>query len=77
MHFLLDHFLIPWGYQINGRVIWQGDNRSDTGILVVNNNEVSVEIYPLQEEENDEEEIICGRFPSLEELDSLRRNLLP
>lgn len=77
MHFLLDHFLIPWGYQLNGRVIWQGENRSDTGILVVNNNEVFTEARPLQEEANDEEEMTWEQNPPSEGFDPLRWDLLP
>ena len=39
--YIVDHFLKPWGYILNGGVAWQGEEESDTGILVVDNNKVS------------------------------------
>lgn len=54
MHYLLNHFLLPWGYQLNGSVTWQGDNPGDTGVLVVCNNEVFTEARPFQEQAEDE-----------------------
>jgi hypothetical protein len=66
LHFLLDHFLLPWGYLLNGRVTWQGDNQGDTGIIVVMNNEVTTEARPHQEEEKDEDNALLewDRSPS-------------
>ena len=40
LEYLLEHFLVPWGYQVNGRVLWQGENPKDTGAIVVLENRV-------------------------------------
>jgi hypothetical protein len=39
--YLIDHFLAPAGYVLNGEVLWQGEDPSDMGKLVVVDNEVS------------------------------------
>lgn len=39
--YLIDHFLAPAGYVLNGEVTWQGEESSDMGKLVVKDNEVS------------------------------------
>lgn len=38
LKFLLKHFLIPWGYILNGRVMWQGDDPDDYGTIIVEQN---------------------------------------
>ena len=38
LKFLIGHFLIPWGYTLNGRVKWQGDDTSDHGVIIVDRN---------------------------------------
>jgi len=40
--YLLENFLEPWGYRLDGEVTWQGEERSDVGKIVVNNNEVAI-----------------------------------
>jgi hypothetical protein len=40
IEYLLKHFLIPWGYQVNGVVRWRGEEFCDTGSIVVENNRV-------------------------------------
>lgn len=39
--YLIEHFLAPWGYTLNGEVTWQGEDPSDMGKLVVEDNRVS------------------------------------
>lgn len=41
LRFLLEHFLIPWGYTLNGQVHWKGENEGDEGILIVINNQIT------------------------------------
>jgi len=43
LQFLLDHFLIPWGYTLNGQVHWQGesDEVNDEGIIAVIKNQIT------------------------------------
>jgi hypothetical protein len=40
LHYLLDHFLKPWGYVLNGKVTWQGEDPEDVGIILVVDNVV-------------------------------------
>lgn len=39
--YLIQHFLQPWGYVLNGEVTWQGEDSNDLGKLVVVNNVVA------------------------------------
>jgi len=41
LEFLIENFLDPWGYVLNGDVEWQGEDREDMGKIVVKDNEVS------------------------------------
>lgn len=42
LKYLIDNFLAPWGYTLNGEVEWQGEEPDDKGILGVKNNKVYV-----------------------------------
>jgi len=42
IQYLLKHFLIPWGYILNGKVIWQGENMCDRGKIEIDNNLVTI-----------------------------------
>ena len=42
LELLLEKFLIPWGYKLNGKVVWQGEDMEDRGKIVVVDNVVSV-----------------------------------
>lgn len=42
--YLIEHFLEPWGYTVDGVVEWQGEDRDDIGKIVVENNMVSAYI---------------------------------
>jgi len=39
--YLIEHFLEPWGYVLNGEVMWQGEESSDRGRLYVKDNKVA------------------------------------
>lgn len=39
--YLIEHFLLPWGYVVNGRVEWRGEEWLDVGVLRVRDNVVS------------------------------------
>jgi hypothetical protein len=41
LEYLVQHFLAPWGFILNGAVRWQGEERDDRGFLYVKNNVVS------------------------------------
>lgn len=34
LRYLLDHFLLPWGYELTGEVDWSGEDPSDQGKIV-------------------------------------------
>lgn len=42
LRYLIEHFLAPWHYTVNGEVEWSGEESSDLGQLVVKNNVVTV-----------------------------------
>ena len=40
--YIIDHFLTPWGYVLNGTVSWVGEDSGDTGDIIVANNAVGI-----------------------------------
>lgn len=42
LQYLLDKYLIPWGYVLNGEVLWNGEGAGDFGKLAVTNNVLQV-----------------------------------
>ena len=40
--YLINNFLEPWGYVLNGTVEWRGESFGDTGCIVIENNQVSL-----------------------------------
>lgn len=42
LQYLLNRFIIPWGYTLNGKVNWQGEESGDTGMIIVLNNVIKV-----------------------------------
>jgi hypothetical protein len=42
LRYIIEHFLIPWGYTLNGCVSWEGEDRNDVGRICVHDNEVGV-----------------------------------
>lgn len=43
IEYLIEHFLEPWGYTLNGEVLWFGEDRDDIGTITITDNAVSVE----------------------------------
>ena len=41
LQYLVDHFLRPWGLSLSGEVSWQGEDSSDFGKIVVENNVIT------------------------------------
>jgi len=41
LQYLIDNFLQPWGYTLNGKVKWKGEEKGDRGTITVTNNKVS------------------------------------
>lgn len=42
IEYLIEHFLAPWGYKLNGEVSWDGESSDDRGIIRITDNVVSV-----------------------------------
>lgn len=40
--YLIENFLEPWGYKLNGEVKWSGEERGDLGAITVKDNQVTV-----------------------------------
>lgn len=40
LRYLIDSFIAPWGYKLNGEVSWSGEEAGDIGIIYVKDNEV-------------------------------------
>ena len=51
--YLIDHFLKPWGYVVNGKVEWSGDDDDDRGCIHVRNNVVKAVKARIVNEEPD------------------------
>lgn len=42
LQYVINHFIAPWGYWLNGQVNWQGEDSGDIGMIVVKNNIITV-----------------------------------
>ncbi len=40
LEYLIERFLEPWGYVLNGRMDWQGEEDDDRGVILVRENQV-------------------------------------
>jgi hypothetical protein len=40
LEYLIHHFLAPWGYVLNGRMTWQGEEDEDHGTITLSQNRV-------------------------------------
>jgi len=41
LEYIIKNFLKPWGYKLNGKVLWQGESVGDVGSITVKDNKVS------------------------------------
>jgi hypothetical protein len=48
LQYIINNFIEPWGYVLNGEVNWQGENAEDIGIIVVASNQI---IFPEDAQE--------------------------
>lgn len=42
MEYILKSFLIPWGFNVNGEVEWNGEESTDLGKIVIEDNKLTV-----------------------------------
>ena len=41
--YIIEHFIRPWGYTLEGSVTWSGEDSGDIGRIVIENNEITVQ----------------------------------
>lgn len=41
IEYIIEHFIKAWGRTLNGEVFWQGEDPSDKGKIIINNNKIS------------------------------------
>lgn len=49
LQYLIDHFFSKWGVNLNGEVIWNGEDSEDVGKMVVENNNVLLKYMVWQD----------------------------
>jgi len=42
LKYLIQNYLEPWGYTLNGEVTWEGEEPSDMGKIVVEDNHIKI-----------------------------------
>lgn len=42
LEYIIEHFLKPWGISLTGAMKWFGEDRDDIGVIIVDNNKVTV-----------------------------------
>jgi len=40
LEYLIDNFMNLWGYKLNGKMTWVGEDRNDRGKIIVSDNEI-------------------------------------
>ncbi|CAH6419704.1 Hypothetical protein HVR_LOCUS780 [uncultured virus] len=56
LKYIIQHFLQPWGYVLNGSVDWQGEDTNDHGTIIVVNNVITTPDDDEPPSENEKEE---------------------
>jgi hypothetical protein len=51
IEYLIEHFLKPWGYVLDGEVEWFGEDANDRGMICIKDNVVKVKIAKVIYEE--------------------------
>lgn len=46
IQYIIEHFLAPWGYRLNGTVEWRGEDWEDIGRIVITDNKIVVDKSP-------------------------------
>ncbi len=47
LRYIIEHFLSPWGYTLNGTVKYVGEDSEDSGVIVVENNNITKNPDPI------------------------------
>ncbi len=67
--YIVEHFLAPWGYKLNGTIIWQGEQVGDVGMLIMKDNVLEV----IEGRARDESP--TGKLPSERMIEILESNM--
>jgi hypothetical protein len=51
IEYLIEHFLAPWGYELNGEVYWFGEDRDDNGVICIEKNVVKTKAGKIMYDE--------------------------
>lgn len=57
LQYIIDNFLKPWGYVLNGKVRYQGEESDDRGVVIAKNNKVKQIPDKIVEGEWDDEDV--------------------
>jgi hypothetical protein len=52
LKYIIEHFLRPWGYVLNGSVRWAGERDDDRGVIYVTDSDVKVKRLVLVESDD-------------------------
>ena len=56
--YLIEHFLGPWGYVLNGSVFWRGEDTTDVGTIEIHDNKVTTHVVgPVDGDESGDEQV--------------------
>lgn len=56
LEYIIEHFLGPWGYVLNGEMTWDGEEHGDVGMISVINNQVRTKRATLTWNDDDKED---------------------
>lgn len=56
LEYLIEHFFKRWNVTLNGQINWQGEERGDTGTILVQGNMVTASASNISDDEDREEE---------------------
>ncbi len=55
LQYLMDHFLTPWGYLLNGETHWQGEDEADRGRIIVQESAIEIRL----EQRDERKQLAC------------------
>lgn len=62
IEYLVEHFIKPWGYKLNGVVYWTGEDNEDHGMIEIVDNLVTTKIGRIAYDSEGNETLKPGRY---------------
>lgn len=59
LQYLLEHFLLPWGYRVHGEIYWQGAEAADHGKITAHGNTLDIQLDQTGNHTASEEPVFC------------------